>query len=219
MPRIARGLRDGFVFHVINRGNGRQQVFHKDGDFNAFVRLIGEALESFDVKLFAYCLMPNHFHFLLQPTRAEDLSRLMQWLLTAHVRRYHQHYGTSGHVWQGRYKSFIVQDDEHLLTVVRYVEGNPVRSDLADTASNWLWSSHRERVEGGRGRMLSELPIPPPENWTDYTDKAMTGSEVERLRKSVNRQAPFGRDEWVQNLCDTLGLGPTIRDRGRPRKV
>jgi putative transposase len=113
MPRIARGLSDGFVFHILNRGNGRQEVFHKHGDYHAFVRLTEEALDSFDIKLLAYCLMPNHFHLLLQPDKGEELSKFMQWLMTSHVRRYHQHYGTSGHVWQGRYKSFIVQDDDH----------------------------------------------------------------------------------------------------------
>lgn len=78
MPRIARGLSDGFVFHILNRGNGRQTVFHKDGDYHAFVCLTEEALESFDVKLLAYCLMPNHFHFLLQPDKGEEVSKFMQ---------------------------------------------------------------------------------------------------------------------------------------------
>lgn len=127
MPRVARGLADGMIYHVINRGNGRREVFHKEEDFQAFISLLKEAKEKHPVKLLGYCLMSNHFHLLLSPEKADDLSKFMQWFMTSHVRRYHRHYRSSGHVWQGRYKSFIVENDLHLLTVVRYIEGNPVR--------------------------------------------------------------------------------------------
>jgi putative transposase len=124
MPRISRGLVDNSVYHVINRGNGGQVVFRKDKDYEAFIDIVLEARLNYSVKVFAYCLMPNHFHMVLMPDRAEHLSKMMQWLMTSHVRRYHRHYGTSGHIWQGRYKSFLIQKDSHLLTVLRYVESN-----------------------------------------------------------------------------------------------
>jgi len=100
MPRIARGLVDGFIYHLLNRGNGRQAIFHSAKDHEAFINLMEKAKERYLVKIFAYCLMPNHFHMGLMPNRAEDLSRWLQWLMTSHVRRYHRHYGSSGHVWQ-----------------------------------------------------------------------------------------------------------------------
>ncbi len=218
MPRIARGLSDGHVYHVLNRGNCRQQIFHKEGDYQAFCKLLAEAKEAYDVDIFAYCLMPNHFHFLLQTRKAEDLSKFMQWLMTSHVRRYHRHYGTSGHVWQGRYKSFIVQKDEHLLTVARYIEGNPVRAQLTESAKGWQWSSHIERISEKEGNVLTGLPIPLPINWTEYVDQALTTGEIERLRKSINRQSPYGNDNWIEKLCNELGLESTIRQRGRPKK-
>lgn len=124
------------IYHVINRGNGRQDVFHKDDDFRAFVKLLGEAKVKHPVKLLGYCLMTNRFHLLLSPEKAEDLSKYMQWLMTSHVRRYHRHYQTSGHVWQGRYKRFIVEQDRQLLTVVRYIEGNPIRIRLVHRQKN-----------------------------------------------------------------------------------
>jgi len=158
------------------------------------------------------------FHLLLQPPKAEELSKWMQWIMTSHVRRYHRHYGTSGHVWQGRYKSFIVQQDEHLLTVIRYVEGNPVRAGLAESAENWRWSSHRERIGKRSENLIAALPIPLPENWTEYVDTALTSTEIERLRRSVNRQAPYGKEAWMHKLCAVLGLESTVRERGRPRK-
>jgi len=216
MPRIARGLADGLIYHVINRGNGRQDIFHKSEDYHAFVDLIGEAKEKFSLKLFAYCLMPNHFHLLLSPNKGDDLSRWMQWFMTSHVRRYHQHYHTNGHIWQGRYKSFIVQEDTHLLTVVRYIEGNPVRAQLATSAGEWNWSSHRARLNGAR--MLDELPITLPGYWTETVDTPMTDNELEKLQRSLDRQSPFGGVPWLQRMCGELGLEATIRPRGRPKK-
>ncbi len=118
MPRIARGLVDGFIYHVINRGNGQQVVFRKTEDYKAFVSVMRKAKQRIPVKVYSYCLMPNHFHMVLCPTKAEELSRWMQWLMTSHVRRYHHYYGTSGHIWQGRFKSFIVEGDGHLLTLL-----------------------------------------------------------------------------------------------------
>lgn len=126
MPRVAKRFTDNHIYHV--RGNGQREVFHKDGDYAAFIDLMKEAKERNPVKVFAYCLMPNHFHLVMMPEKGEELSRWMQWLMTSHVRRYHRHYGSSGHIQQGRFKSFIIQRDEHLSTVMRYVEGNPVRA-------------------------------------------------------------------------------------------
>jgi putative transposase len=115
MPRLARGLVDGFVYHVINRGNGRQEVFHEDKEYEAFIDLMAEAKTMYEVKVLAYCLMPNHFHMLLQPEKAEDMSKWMQWLMTSHVRKHHRIHKTSGHVWQGRFKWKIKGSGLHIL--------------------------------------------------------------------------------------------------------
>jgi len=133
---------------------------------------------------------------------------------TSHVRRYHSHYKTSGHIWQGRYKSFIVQDNEHLLTVARYIEANPVRAKLSATASQWLWSSHAARSTAGDVMRLDTLPISLPDDWSSYVDMPLTDAEIEKLRKSVNRQAPFGKEEWRDELCKKMGLESTLRPRG-----
>ncbi|HUG92922.1 MAG TPA: transposase [Planctomycetaceae bacterium] len=109
MPRTARASVGGICYHVLNRGNARAEVFHKDGDYRAFLTLIRDACERRAMRVIGHCLMPNHFHLLLWPRKDGDLSRWMQWLLTAHVRRYHRHYGGSGHVWQGRFKAIPIQ--------------------------------------------------------------------------------------------------------------
>src|SRR5438876_4724546 len=138
MPRTARASVGGYCYHVINRGNARAEVFHKEGDYRAFLEAIGEANVRLPIRLLAYCLMPNHFHLVLWPHGDGDLGRWMHWLLTTHVRRYLRHYQHSGHVWQGRFKAFPIQDDNHLVTVLRYVERNPLRASLVDRAEAWL---------------------------------------------------------------------------------
>ena len=134
MPRTARASVGDYCYHVINRGNGRAEVFHADGDYQAFSGLLRQACERMPMRLLAYCLMPNHFHLALWPHHDGDLSRWMHWLLTAHVRRYHRWYDSSGHVWQGRFKAFPIEQDEHLLTVLRYIERNPIRAGLVSRA-------------------------------------------------------------------------------------
>ena len=141
MPRTSRASRGGFVYHVLNRGNGRSAVFHNEEDFAAFAGLMREANDKVPMRVTGYCLMANHFHLLLWPKKDGDLSRWMQWLLTSHVRRYHRLYQGSGHVWEGRFKAFPVQSDNHYLTVLRYIEGNPLRANLVQRNQEWEWSS------------------------------------------------------------------------------
>src|SRR5262249_51907594 len=130
MPRTARASVGGYIYHALNRGNRRAEVFPKPGDFDAFVAAIAEARRHLPVDLFGYCLMPNHFHLVLRPREDGDLGRWMRRLLTTHAKRYYLHYGTSGHVWQGRFKAFPIQDDSYLVTVLRYVERSPLRAEL-----------------------------------------------------------------------------------------
>lgn len=218
MPRIARGLADNHFYHVLNRGNGRQQIFHNDGDYKAFVDLLIAASERFSVRVYAYCIMPNHFHLLVQPGFGTDLSKCMQWLMTSHVRRYHKYFGTTGHVWQGRYKSFPIQEDNHLLTVTRYIEGNPVRAGFVEAAKGWAWSSHSSRIGKEERNWISGLPIPLPDDWSDFVDTAQTQKELAKLKMSVDRQSPYGETGWQLRISNQFGLSSTLRSVGRPRK-
>jgi len=218
MPRIVRGLGDDIVYHVINRGNGRQEVFHKEKDYEAFVKLMKEAKERYPVKLYGYCLMPNHFHMAVRPEKGEELSRWMQWLMTSHVRRYHRHYGSSGHVWQGRYKSFMVQEDSHLLMVLRYIEGNPVRAQIVTSAKEWGWSSHNEVLGREKRGLIDKVPIEIQKEWTEYVDQPLQENDLDQVRTSVNRQTPLGDALWLMKICQEFGLESTVRRRGRPKK-
>jgi putative transposase len=219
MPRTARASVGGICYHVINRGNAREKVFHGAEDYEAFVQLLGEAAERVRVRVLAYCLMPNHFHLVLWPRADGDLSRFMQWLLTAHVRRYHRHYQGSGHVWQGRFRAFPIQQDEHLLTVLRYVERNALRAGWVDRAEEWEWSSLRWwRGRRGGPAFLEEGPVPRGGRWAWAVNQAMTAAEEEAMRRSVNRGTPWGAPSWQRRVAAKLGLESSLRPRGRPRK-
>ena len=218
MPRTARASVGGVVYHVINRGNNRGTVFHKDGDYEAFEVLIGQACDRLPMRVLAYCLMPNHFHLVLWPREDGDLSRWMQWLMTSHVRRYHRHYRSSGHVWQGRFKAFPIAADEHLLTVLRYVERNPLRAGLVDHATRWPWSSRHRWPRSRRPVWLDDGPVPRPADWPSRVNRPQTDAELVALRRCVQRGAPFGNETWAQRTAHRLGLESTRRPRGRPRK-
>ena len=218
MPRNRRRLVDGFTYHVLDRGNGKKRVFHQDQDFVSFIKLMKEAKKRFPVDIFAYCLMPNHFHFVLRSSQADNLSRWMHWLLTVHSRRYHHYYKTSGHIWQGRFKSFMIQNDEHLLTVLRYVEGNAVRAKLVLSSKDWPWSSHRQRISEVPEKIVDDLPIEFPYDWIGFVDEVLDSKELLKLRQSVNHQFPFGSTEWQKKINQKMGLAYTFKPRGRPRK-
>ena len=216
MPRTLRASRGGYCYHVLNRGNGRARVFHKDGDYAAFVKLLKEADERTPIRLLAYCLMPNHFHLVVWPPHDGDLSDYMKWLMNAHVRRYQRHYRSSGHIWQGRFKAFPIEQDEHLLIVLRYVERNALRANLVERAQDWGWSS----LYGGDGEgpMLDAGPVRRGRQWLDYVNEPQTEAEVKRLRESVQRGRPFGQEAWLTKTAAELGLEASLRPRGRPRK-
>jgi len=213
MLRTARASRGGYVYHVINRGNARMKVFRTQEDYRAFVKLMVEANQRLAMRLTGYCLLPNHFHLMLWPYEDGDLSRWMQWLLTSHVRRYRRHYKGSGHVWQGRFKAFPVEQDDHYLTVLRYVERNPLRAEMVQRAQDWSWSSlSRTKLALPEG-LLHAGPVPKPSRWVRHVNAAQNEAELKRLRRSVHRGTPFGSDAWTRKTASVLGLESTLRPR------
>src|SRR5262249_8128179 len=142
----------------------------------------------------------------------------MQHVTTVHVRRYHQHYHSSGHVWQGRFKAFPVQPDDHLYTVLRYVERNALRAGLCRKASLWPWTSVRWRGVADALLPVSEWPQPLPADWPSRVNEAQTDAELAAVRLCLARGRPYGTAGWVQRTASRLGLASTLRPRGRPRK-
>jgi putative transposase len=139
MPRTARFVVANYCYHVLNRGNKKAPFFHESADYVQFLALLELAQQRLDVPILAACLMPNHFQLVVRPRRAEDLGLWTHWAFTTHVRWHHAKYGTTGRLWQVRFKAFLIQQDHHLLTVMRYVERNALRANLVERAEDWKW--------------------------------------------------------------------------------
>jgi putative transposase len=216
MPRTARASQGGYCYHVVNRGNARRTVFHKNGDYAAFLKLLREAHERTPVRLLAFCFMPNHFHLVLWPSRDGEMSDYMMWLMTAHVRRYHQHYHSTGHIWQGRFRAFPIQEDDHLLTVLRYVERNALRANLVERVQDWHWCSAAPGIP--ESLTLDPGPVVRPGDWLKYLNHPQSEAEVNALRECIRRSRPFGDDAWMEKTARILGSEASLRPLGRPRK-
>jgi putative transposase len=212
------------VFHVLNRGVGGLRLFGKNADYAAFEGVLVETLGLRPMRVCAYCVMPTHWHLVLWPREDGDLAAFMQRLTITHARRWqeHRHKVGTGHIYQGRYKSFPVQSDEHFLRVCRYVERNALRAGLVERAEDWRWGSlwRREQSAGPPEMLLpsDRWPAPPPRNWVTAVNRAETAAELEALRQCVARGRPYGALTWMARTVRRLGLENTLRPRGRPRK-
>ncbi len=223
MARPKRKTKGGYFYHVLNRANGRLRIFKKRDDFLAFEKIIGEIQERVTVDVFGYCLMGNHWHLLLRPHRDGDLSEFMRLVSVTHATRYHHSHGTAGtgHLYQGRFKSFPVQGNNHLLNVLRYIESNPLRAQMVEKASDYKWSSycyHSNQEDRERAFTLSSLPTKLPSNWSSQVHKDMAKSKVDEIANSIKRGAGFGDKDWVKETVVDLDLQSTINKRGRPKK-
>ena len=200
MPRHARRLIDGLPYHVLNRGNRRQGIFSQQSDYEMFLTTMADAIARIPIAILAYVIMPNHFHLVLWPEHGSDISAFMRWFMNAHIRRYHRFgelWGT-GHLYQGRFKAFPVQTDHHLLTVLRYVEANPLRAHLVPRAEAWRWSSlTRPSCLDGRV-LLTESPVRRPDHWTDIVNERLPIATYDSLRTAAQRQIPFGDPDWIR---------------------
>lgn len=223
MPRRPRLAAGDLAYHILNRRVGRLPLFESPQDYAAFEQILAEAHEQTGIRLTAYALMPNHWHLLMWPRHDGELSEVMRWITVTHSQRWHAAHKTSGTgpVYQGRFKSFPVQTDEHFLTVARYVERNAVRAKLVTRADEWLWSSAGKRARDAAGGKttpwLSEWPVERPRDWSAQLNRAQATADVEAVRVSVQRGRPFGDDAWIRRMVKKFGMESTMRGPGRPK--
>lgn len=205
---------------MLNRANARMRIFDKADDYEAFERTLEEAVQRVKMRLLAYCVMPNHWHLVVWPRKDGDLSTFAGWLTLTHTQRWHAHRHSvgSGHLYQGRFKSFLVESDEHLWTLCRYVERNALRAGLCQRAEEWRWSSvwRRESEDEEKRAVLSNWPFDMPEDWLRRLNRAENPRELEALRRCVNRGQPYGGDEWVARVTKRFDLESVFRPQGRP---
>jgi putative transposase len=217
MPRPPRIIFPNACYHFLNRGNGKSTVFHEDADYRAFLALMREAAERVPMPLIAACLMPNHVHLVIRPVNETDLPVWAHWLFTKHSHRHRAKYGTTGHLWQGRYKIVPVQHDEHLLTLIRYVERNALRANLVETPEAWPWGSLGWRLTRRGPLALAECPVELPKNWRDYVHEPQSPTEIAEIRSSIARQRPFGDQAWTTETAFASGSQQSLKAPGRPR--
>jgi putative transposase len=181
MPRSARKLPDQAYFHIVNRGNNRQKVFCSRLDYLVFIALLKEAKQRYPLSVLGYCLMPNHFHLIVHSRIGESIRGFIRWALTCYARHSHENHNTSGHLWQGRTKSFLIEREEYLIVALRYIENNPVRAGLVVSSTDWEWSS----VGNHRWQKYGEFVDPPPffigDGWLELVDMPLTPNEREAI--------------------------------------
>jgi len=199
------------------------RLFRKGADFEAFQRVMIEAHERHPIRILSYCLLANHWHIVAWPKKGEQLTDYFRWLAHTHAMRWKVSHPEAGYgpLYQGRFKAFPVQADENLLTVLRYVERNPLASGLVRKAELWRWSSLWARIHGnGEIKALSSpWPVARPADWTKRVNAPLTAPELERMRVSIDRSRPYGDDTWVRRTVSQLGLEHTVRPEGRPPKL
>ena len=192
MPyRPGRGTA-GVPFHVINRSAKRLALFEEDADYRAFLFCVWGAMQKVPVRLLAYCIMPNHFHLVAQPTTDGQLSIFMKLLLGTHSKRWHSFRKTTGigAVYQGRFKALPIESVQHYYAVCRYVERNALRAGLVDRAEDWPWCSLYQRRSGRGPVALHEWPIPQPLDWVERVNQEQPQAEIEAVRAAAK---PRGR--------------------------
>jgi len=220
MPRHARISPDGFVQHVLNRGDHRETLFHKPQDFLSFLWVIAEAACRVPMRVLAYCIMRNHFHLLLWPHKGADLPDFMQMVMNLHIARYLKHYppASPGHIYQGRYTNSIVEAGRSVLSVGRYVEANARSAGIVTSAEDYAWSSASPHASDPDRPVLADWPIEKPSNWLMLLNLRTPREEMRRIQRSASRGAPFGSPEWTARVINEFQLEHTIRPRGRPSK-
>jgi putative transposase len=221
MPRTARIAPGGIIYHVLNRGVGKSTLFRGQRDFEAFQRSLVQTLESSPMRVLAYCVMPNHWHLVLWPRKDGELANFMMRLTITHVRRWliHREQVGTGHVYQGRYKSFAMKDGPHLSTVCRYVERNPLRAGRVSSSAEWPWSSAGQNGLAEELRVeLTDFPARRRADWAAWVDQPQTAAEEASIKRCILESRPYGDPQWMERMRKTLRWREPLK-RGRPRKL
>ena len=205
MARLGRIIAPGFPHHVTQRGNRRMQTFFADEDYQQYISLMAEWCGRFHVEVWAYCLMPNHAHLVLVPANEEGLHRAVSEVHRRYTRHVNFREGWRGHLWQGRFASYVM-DERHLLSAVRYIELNPVRAGLAERPEAYPWSSARAHMSGQDDGLVTVEPmLNMVDDWAAYLALDTDDAELSALRSHERTGRPLGDADFIQNLEQRLG--------------
>ena len=227
MPRKRRFFLPGVTTHVVQRGHSRQPVFFEDNDYRGYLRWLGEAAERYQCLIHAYVLMTNHIHILLTPQTREGISRLMQYVGRHYVPYINYHYGTSGTLWEGRFKASLVHEDDYLLTCMRYIELNPVRAGMVSHPRDYTWSSYRANGENKQDKLLTPHTVyrslgrtiaQRKENYRTLFKAHIDEAEVNQIRQAWQTGTPLGNEYFKEMIEKKLQCKVGQDRRGKPSK-
>jgi len=218
MPRRIRHGLQGTAFHVMNRAVRRTLLCTSDGDYKEFLAIVSVGLAKYKVRVFAYCVMPNHWHFVVSCERIEDISNWLHWVTGTHAIRWNIAHGTRGRgaVYQSRFKAVPIQTKTSFLRVCRYVERNALRKGLVRTAEEWEFGSLCASLNNCATIPLARWPILRPDSWVEFVNLGEDPADLETLRQTIYRNQPIGDAEWQQAVAPFAGL--SMRSIGRPKK-
>jgi putative transposase len=218
MARLARLVVPGMPHHVTQRGNRRQQTFFNDGDYAAYLELMGDWCRQKAVQIWSYCLMPNHIHLIAVPSSEDGLRWAIGSAHERYTRRINFREKWRGYLWQGRFASFVL-DEPYLLAAARYVELNPVRAKLVPRAADWPWSSARAHLSGQDDCLVKVAPLLGMiADWSAFLDSAVSEEELRDLRRHSRTGRPLGDETFLGRLEEKVGRVLKPQKRGPKTK-
>jgi putative transposase len=222
MPRIARVVAEGYPHHITQRGNYRQKIFSIDADMEKYLILIGAESKRYELKVLAYCLMPNHIHFIVLPENNDSMGKAFKYVNMKYSQYYNKKIGSSGHLFQGRFFSSVM-DERYLIACARYIERNPVRAKMVRMPCDYKWSSARmhcgmdgQDIFGVKG--LFNYADYPQKDWKKFIEEPDNIGEIKNIRDQTRRGRPLGENIFIKKLEKNLGRFLMLRPRGRPKK-
>jgi putative transposase len=220
MARLPRSTISGFAHQVTQRGNYGQIVFEGDADFRRYLDWAQEYADRYAIEVWAYCLMPNHVHFVCVPKTDGALALGFNTLHMRYAQYFHQKKGVTGHLWRGRFLSCLL-DDAGVFEEIRFIEKNPVRAGIVKRAEDYAWSSARSHVNSEPDLLLKACSLGglTGEGWKAYLDNDGDGDVISRIRRCLKTGRPAGDVEFVHKVEKILGRRLEALPRGRPRKA
>jgi putative transposase len=208
MSRIARVVGAGYFHHIVQRGNNKQTIFFDDADKQIYLELLKKYSKECECHVYAYCLMNNHVHLLLIPQQENSLAKAMQKLSLRYTQIFNEKYDKSGRLWECRFHSALVDKDEYLLTVCRYIERNPVRANMVNHPKQYKWSSYRINAEGEKHNFVESVWGNDEDRraYYQFVNQPDDDEEMFKVRKYTANGQPIGTNKFLGQLNRELGL-------------
>ena len=218
MPRDARVVCAGVPYHVTQRGNYRQDIFEEEEDREKYMEFFMMYLEKFEVKLYAWCLMSNHVHFIVEPSTEDGLANLFRFAHMRYSQYFNRKKGASGHLFQGRFHSSPL-DADHLYEALRYVELNPLRAGIVSRVDGYKWSSMKTHLTGkGKYPLSSVNKYLEIHDWKEYLKEKADEEILKTLRSRAKTNRPAGDAKFIKKIEKLTGRTLTFNKKGRPKK-